>query len=103
MEPMPHHLTLDLGRAVRLEGITYTPRQDIANGRIADCEIYCSDDAKSWPAPVAAVKLRNNTKLQTVTFKEPVTARYLKLVAKSEVNGQDFASIAELDVLIAER
>jgi hypothetical protein len=37
--------------------------------------------------------------LQTVTFQQPVKARYLKLVAKSEVSGQPFASIAELDVL----
>jgi hypothetical protein len=52
---------------------------------------------------VVTVKLRNNAKLQRVTFPQPVTARYLKVVAKSEVNGQPFASIAELDVLTVER
>jgi hypothetical protein len=31
-----------------------------------------------------------------------VNARYLKIVALSEVNGQDFASIAELDIVPAE-
>ena len=41
---MPHHLTVDLGREVTLKGITYLPRQDMANGRIAECEIYCSTD-----------------------------------------------------------
>ena len=43
-DPMPHHLTIDLGRAVTLKGITYLPRQDGANGRIAECEIYCSTE-----------------------------------------------------------
>jgi hypothetical protein len=98
-DPMPHHVTVDLGRTVTLKGITYLPRQDMANGRIAECEIYCSADANSWPAPVAKVKWPNTEMLQTVTFQQPVKARYLKLVAKSEVNGQPFASIAELDVL----
>jgi hypothetical protein len=102
-DPMPHHITVDLGRAVTLKGITYLPRQDMANGRIAECEIYCSTDANSWAAPVAKVKWPNTDMLQTVTFQQPIKARYLKLVAKSEVSGQPFAGIAELDVLTDEQ
>jgi beta-galactosidase len=98
-DPMPHHLTVDLGRVVTLRGITYLPRQEMANGRIAECEIYCSADANSWTEPVAKVNWPNTELLQTVTFQQPVNARYLKLVAKSEVSGQPFAGIAELDVL----
>ena len=98
-DPMPHHLTIDLGRAVTLRGITYLPRQDMDNGRIAECEIYCSTEPNSWAAPVAKVNWPNTETLQSVTFPQPVKARYLKLVARSEVNGQPFASIAELDVL----
>ena len=100
---MPHHITVDLGRAVTLKGITYLPRQDMASGRIADCEIYCSTDANSWAEPVAKVKWPNTDMLQTVTFQQPVKARYLKLVAKSEVSGQPFAGIAELDVVTDEQ
>ncbi len=102
-DPLPHHLTIDLGRAVTLKGITYLPRQNMANGRIAQGEIYCSTEPNSWPAPAAKVKWPDTDQLQTVTFKQPVTARYLKLVARSEVNGNPFASIAELDVLMDER
>ena len=101
-DPMPHHLTVDLGRAVTLKGITYLPRQDMANGRIAECEIYCSAEPNVWAAPVAKVKWPNTDKLQTVNFQQPVKARYLKVVARSEVNGQSFAAIAELDVLMDE-
>ena len=102
-DPMPHHLTIDLGRDVTLKGITYLPRQDMANGRIAECEIYCSTEPNSWAAPAAKVKWPNTDQLQTVTFKQPVKARYLKVVARSEVNGNPFASIAELDVLTDEK
>jgi hypothetical protein len=102
-DPMPHHLTVDLGREVTLNGITYLPRQNMANGRIAQCEIYCSRDPASWAAPAAKVKWTNTAELQTVRFKQPVKARYLKVTARSEVNGNPFASIAELDVLTDEK
>ena len=65
---MPHHLTIDLGRAVTLNGITYLPRQDGANGRIAECEIYCSTEPNAWAAPTAKVKWPNTDQLQTVNF-----------------------------------
>ena len=102
-DPMPHHLTIDLGRAVTLKGITYLPRQDGANGRIAECEIYCGTEPNSWSAPTAKVKWPNTDQLQTVDFKQPVKARYLKVVARSEVNRNPYASIAELDVLTDEK
>jgi beta-galactosidase len=102
-DPMPHHLTLDLGRAMMLKGITYLPRQKGSNGRIADCEIYCSNDPASWSEPAAKVKWPNTTLLQTVRFNQPVKARYVKLVARSEVNGGPYAAIAELDVLTDEK
>jgi len=103
IDPMPHHLTVDLGREVTLKGITYLPRQDLANGRIAQCEIYCSTSPASWAAPAAKVKWTNTGELQAVHFEPPVQGRYLKVVARSEVNGNPFASIAELDVLTDEK
>src|ERR1035437_1350266 len=102
-DPMPHHLTIDLGRALTLTGITSLPRQNMANGRIAECEIYCSIEPSSWAAPTAKVKWPNTDQLQTVTFKQPVKARYLKVVARSEVNRNPFTSIAELDVVTDEK
>jgi hypothetical protein len=102
-DPMPHYLTIDLGRAVTLKGITYLPRQDGANGRIAECEIFCSIEPNSWAAPAAKVRWPDTDQLQTVNFKQPVKARYLKVVARSEVSRNPFASIAELDVLTDEK
>ena len=80
-------------------GITYLPRQEGGNGRIAKCEVYCSTDPASWGEPVAKATWPNTTVLQTVRFQQPVKARYVKVVARSEVNGRPYASIAELDVL----
>ncbi|MGA2864720.1 MAG: discoidin domain-containing protein [Verrucomicrobiota bacterium] len=102
-DPMPHHLIIDLGREVVLHGVTYLPRQDMANGRIAQCEVFCSNAPKAWSAPAAKAQWPNSDQLQALKFAPPVKARYLKVVAKSEVNGNPFASIAELDILTDEK
>ena len=103
IDPMPHHLAIDIGRDVAIQAITYLPRQDQANGRIAQCEIYCSRDPKAWGEPVARAKWRKTAELQTVKFQRPVTARYLKLVVTSEVRGQPYAAAAEVDVILSGR
>ncbi len=102
-DPMPHQLVIDLGREVALKGITYLPRQDMSNGRIAEAEIFCGNDPKSWGEPAARAKWRNTAELQTVWFPQPVKARYLKFAAKSEVQRNPFAAIAELDVVLDEK
>jgi hypothetical protein len=102
-EPMakpPHELILDLKESVRLRGLTYLPRQDMTNGRIARYEVYLSTDGKEWGRPAATGTWPNDAKLKTVRFENPQTARYVKLVAHSEVRGQPFASAAEVDILV---
>ena len=91
--PMPHELTIDFPQDATLAGMTYLPRQDMPNGRVAACEVFANGRkiaAATWP---------NNNKLQTLRFNQPLTTRSLRLVIKSEVKGNAFAAIAELDVL----
>ncbi|HTQ11095.1 MAG TPA: discoidin domain-containing protein [Fimbriimonadaceae bacterium] len=98
-DPMPHTLVLDLGRVVSLRGITYLPRQDMSNGRIASAQIWCAAKPGEWVL-AASPKWPDSDRLQTVLFAKPVAARYVKVVALSEVRGNPFASIADLDVLL---
>ena len=101
-EPMaapPHYLVLDLKETVRLKGLTYLPRQDMTNGRIANYEVYVSIDGKDWGTPLAAGTWPNTPSIRTVQFDKALSARFVKLVALSEVNGRPFASAAEVDVL----
>lgn len=97
--PMPHFLVVDLGREVRVRGIAYLPRQDMENGRIAEYEVYASRDGTAWGEPLASGRWPNGARRQTVRFRAPVPARFVKLVARSEVNGNAFAAVAELEVL----
>jgi hypothetical protein len=98
-DPLPHEIVIDIGREVLLKGVTYLPRQDMANGRIAAAEIYCSNDPAHWGSIVARAKWRNSGEVQSLKFARSIQARYLKLVATREQRGQPFASIAELDIL----
>ncbi len=100
MAPRPHSLTLDLKKPVRLLGLTYQPRQDMTNGRIARHEIRLSDDGTAWSEPVAAGQWPNDANLKTVRFDQPRNARFIKLVALSEVEGRPFASAAEVDIIV---
>lgn len=94
----PHWITLDLGSPTAFQGLAYLGRSDMDNGRIADYEVRLSDDGTTWSEPVARGTFANNSEWQRVEF--PVQrARYVRLVALSEVHGRAWASAAEISLL----
>jgi beta-galactosidase len=95
----PHWLILDLGKPTRVARLVYTARSESENGRIRSYEIYLSDDGNTWGEPVATGQFRGTADPQTITLKQPVTAKFLKLVALSEIRNRAWATIAELEVL----
>jgi hypothetical protein len=99
-DPMPHYIVIDLGKEVTLTGITCLPRQDDSAGRIAEYEVFIGNDEKNFGEPAAKGKWKNTDDLQKVMFKNPAKGRYLKLVAKSEVQGRPFITFAELNVIL---
>ncbi len=98
----PHEIEIDLGRPTRIAGFTYLPRQEMANGRIAEYALYTGREKGASQEPIAKGRFADGPSRQRVRFAEPVVARYLRLVALSEVNGGPWASVAELDVILAE-
>ena len=100
---MPHWIVIDLGKPMTVKQVMGLPRQDgNSNGKISQCEIYLSDDNRTWGQPVAAATWKNADDWQTATLKTPAKGRYLKLLVKSEVRGQPFASLAEVDAVVEE-
>ena len=99
----PHEIRIDLGEILELEGITYLPRQGSRNGRVAGYEVHVSPDNKTWNGPVHQGVFPDTARLQKVLFAKPVRARYLRLVAKSEVRGRAWTSAAEIGVLGAKK
>lgn len=92
----PHHIIVDMGEAVEVSKFEYLPRQGSpANGTIADYEFYLTNDKNNWGEPIATGKWAANQDAKVISF-EKQTARYFKLVAKSEINKNPWASAAEL-------
>lgn len=102
-DPQPHEIQIDLSAAFELAGFTYLPRQNQQNGRIREYEFYVSKDGKEWSEPAARGRWPNSTALQTVTFDKPVIARCIRLVSRSEVTGEYYTSVAELDIIANRR
>jgi hypothetical protein len=96
--PCPHEIQIDLGATYDVGGVRYLPRQDSANGRIANFEIYVSTTTSSWGTAVASGTWPNSTAEQEETFTAK-SGRYVRLRALSEVNGNAWTSVAELNVL----
>jgi beta-galactosidase len=60
-------------------------------------EIYLSTDGQTWGS-AATGNFQNTTALQTAKLKKTTTARYIKFVAKSEINGNAWTSAAEIGI-----
>ncbi len=64
----PHWIAINMGAVQSVGGFRYLPRQDTANGRVANYRFYVSADGVNWGNPIASGTFSNNTALQNVTF-----------------------------------
>jgi hypothetical protein len=97
--PHPHRLVLGLGGAHRVRGLTYTPRQEQANGRIGRYAIRVSPDGEAWET-CASGTWPDGADPQTVTFERTRTGRYVMLESLTEVHGHPYASVAEVELAV---
>jgi hypothetical protein len=96
---LPHEIIIELSRPCKLKGFTYLPRQDeVVNGTIKDYEFFVSDDGKEFGKPVKKGTFEEGKEKKTVTF-DAKQAKFIKLKANSEVNGEDWTSAAEIGVV----
>jgi alpha-L-fucosidase len=104
VDPMPHHLSVDLGETVAIRGFTYTPRQDQWDGGIITrARFEVSQDGKGWTIAADNVNfdnIVNSRQQQVVKLPATMTARYFRLTALRTVNDNNLASAAEVSVLV---
>ena len=95
----PHTLIIDMVNQYKVTAFTYLARQDGSqNGMVKGFEVYLSLDGKTWGTAVATGEFKNTTSLQVAKLKTAKVARYLKFVAKSEINGKAWTSAAEVGI-----
>lgn len=102
----PHELQVDLGKEHELFGFTYQPRiNGSIDGTVKDYQFFVSNDTKEWREAVAAGEFKyvqESRSMAVVYFDKSVKGRYFRFVALSEVNGKDYASCAEINVIVEE-
>lgn len=97
----PQHIVIDLGKEYSdLTSVHYTPRQNMANSRAHEYDVYISADTEFTEAEkVASGALVNSAQTQAISLgDEPVAGRYIKLVVKSEFGNGETAGAAEINV-----
>jgi alpha-L-fucosidase len=99
---LPHSITVDMKRMIRIAGFVYLPRQDgESTGTVNTYRFETSQDGTTWTPEVENGRfdnVKNNPIAQEVYFK-PVEARYFRFTALSNVDGTDAVSAAEITVI----
>ena len=101
--PLPHWIIVDMAAPTAIKAVRLTPRADGNNGRARDYDLYLSNDKENFGAPILSGSLPNEATLQTIDLPTPQTARYLKFVIKSEHSNQGLATLAEINIVPAEK
>jgi len=96
----PHRLVLDLGRERTLQGVRYLARQDNSwNGAFGKTTFSVSSSPDAFPDPALSTTFEKTRAVQSANFVQPVQGRYLQIEILSEVNGQAWASAADIGVI----
>lgn len=98
---LPADLVIDLGKEQNLCGFKYFPDQDLwSPGIITYYQFYVSNDNKEWKLVDEGEfsNIKNNPIWQIKKF-IPERARYIKLRALSNIEGNDNIGYAEVDVI----
>lgn len=93
---LPHEIVVDMGHTWHVTTFSYRGRRDGSNGHVLDYEVYFSNNPKVWGEPAAKGTLQDTDNKQDIEISSKPEARYLKFVARSVVNNQQYASAAEL-------
>lgn len=95
---IPHVITVALDKPVLMKGLTVYGRNYGVNGRVKNCMVETSLDGKQW-TQAARVELYNTADAQGIMFDKPVEAAYYRFTALDNHYGDDFASMAEIEVI----
>ncbi|KAL8712691.1 MAG: hypothetical protein Q9220_003223 [cf. Caloplaca sp. 1 TL-2023] len=96
--PLPHRITIDLGKVYKLRSMTYLPRQDgNSNGNIGGWRISLSENGQSHR--LLNGSWSDDQSRKTVDFDIATPARYFELHALSEAGDRGpWSSAAQIDL-----
>ncbi|OAA34498.1 Galactose oxidase, beta-propeller [Metarhizium rileyi] len=93
---LPHQIVVDFGSRHNINGISALPRQDGSDhGFIAQHDVAVSTDGRNWETVAGGTWHGGDSMLKYANF-ETRSARYVRVRATSEANGNAWTSLAEL-------
>ncbi|HPS02453.1 MAG TPA: discoidin domain-containing protein, partial [Candidatus Sumerlaeota bacterium] len=92
----PHEIQIRLDKPAEIQGFTVVPRTDMQNGDFAQYAFYVSADGKEWGTPAAEGTFTQFYQPRTVELNKPVQGQFVRLVALTGANQQNYVAIAEL-------
>lgn len=96
----PHELVIDLGATYQIVGFRYLARQDGGwNGAFAKADFTVSDAADVFGEPDVTTTFGKVKMAQSADCGQAVRGRYVRVRSHSEVNGNPWASAAEIGVV----
>jgi alpha-L-fucosidase len=98
---LPVDLVIDLGKEESLSGFSYLPDPGLwGPGMITNYQFYVSHDNKEWKLADEGefANIKNNPLVQTKNFRT-VKARYIKLRALKNTEGDDNIGYAEVNII----
>ena len=99
MGNFPHSVAVELKDATVIKGLRlFGRRNGGVNGRIKDCMIETSEDGQNWTEQVKAT-LKNSGDAQEILFPQPVKVKYYRFTAFNNHYGDDYASMAEIEII----
>ncbi|MDO5570655.1 MAG: DUF4998 domain-containing protein [Bacteroidales bacterium] len=90
----PHIMYVDMKEPLLISGFFFNQRLPL-DGAVNQVEMQVSDDATNW-VTVGEFFLQSVTTRQYVDLDEEVTARYFRMIAKSDYKGSKFTALAEI-------
>lgn len=90
----PHELVIDLGATHMASGLSYTHRNGLSRA-VKNIQVLYSIDGTTF-SDAGNYEVPNLNGPQYLDFANPISMRYLKVVASEAWDGEQFAAIAEL-------
>lgn len=99
-QKMPVDIVIDLGEQQTLTGFKYLPGQGRIDGIISHFQFYVSTDRQTWKLATEGEfsNIKNNPLIQIKQF-DAVKARYIKLRALQNTQGNGEVGYGEIDVI----
>lgn len=96
----PHELVIDLGAVYDVRGFRYLSRQDSGwNGAFGETEFSVSESPDNFAEPTVRTTFKKIRTVQAADSEKPVRGRYVRIRILSEVNGNAWASAADIGIV----